>query len=168
MTIAQMTAAMRENKLSSAELTAQYLAAIKKSGRLNAVIEINPDAAEIAQRLDSSADKNGPLHGIPVLIKDNISTCDRMHTAAGSVALAGNIPPEDAPIVSKMRRAGAVILGKTNMTEFANYMSKKMPNGYSSRGGRTLHFFDPKSDPSGSSTGSAVAVAAGLCAAAVG
>ena len=168
MTIAQMKSAILKNELSSRELVTRYLAAIEKSKNLNAIIEINPDAAAIAERLDSSKNKEGLLHGIPVLLKDNISTADNMHTSAGSVALAENIAPMDAPIVSALRRAGAVILGKANMTEFANYMSHKMPNGYSSRGGQTLNFFDHEADPSGSSSGSAVAVAADLCAAAVG
>ena len=168
MTITQMTAAMRNNELTSAGLVKKYLERIEQHKHLNAVIEINPDAVAIAERLDSSKEKSGLLHGIPVLVKDNISTADRIRTSAGSAALAQNIAPMDAPIVSLLRRAGAVILGKTNMTEFANYMAHGMPNGFSSRGGQTLSFFNAKADPSGSSTGSAVAVSADLCAAAVG
>ena len=168
MTIYQITEAIRNGALSSYGLVSQYISKIEANKRLNAVIELNPDALEIAQRLDTADVKIGALYGVPILIKDNINTGDRMHTSAGSVALAGNIAPEDAPVTRMLREAGAVILGKTNMTEFANYMSETMPNGYSSRGGQTLNLYDPEADPSGSSTGSAVAVAAGMCSAAVG
>ena len=169
MTILQMTQAIRNGALSAHELVSQYLAAIEKNKRLNAVIELNPDATAIAENLDMSADRQKLLFGIPILIKDNINTGDKMRTSAGSVALANNIAPEDAPIVRRLSEAGAVILGKANMTEFANYMTDgTMPNGYSSRGGQTLNFFDANADPSGSSTGSAVAVIADLCAAAIG
>ena len=169
MTIYQMAEAIRNGVLTSRELVSQYLSKIETNKHLNTVIELNPDALTIAGDLDIAADKKGALYGVPILVKDNINTGDRMHTSAGSVALAENIAPEDAPIVRLLREAGAVILGKTNMTEFANYMTDgSMPNGYSSRGGQTLNLFDPESDPSGSSTGSAVAVAAGLCAAAIG
>ena len=168
MTIAKMTAGIKNNELKSRELVSQYLAMIESTKDLNAVIEINPDALAIAERLDSSKNKDGVFYGIPILIKDNISTADKMHTIAGSLALEENIAPIDAPIVKLLREAGAVILGKTNMTEFANYMAKEMPNGYSSRGGQCLNYFNPKVDPSGSSTGSAIAVAADLCAASIG
>ncbi|MCL2401905.1 MAG: amidase family protein [Oscillospiraceae bacterium] len=169
MTISQMINAMHGGFLTSAELVSRYISEIGKNKHLNAVIELNPNAYAIAECRDVADDKRGVLHGIPVLIKDNINTGDRMRTSAGSVALAENIAPEDAPIVRLLREAGAVILGKTNMTEFANYMTDgTMPNGYSSRGGQTLNLFDREADPSGSSTGSAVAVAADLCAAAVG
>ena len=193
MTIFRMTEMIRRGELTSTELVSRYISIIEANRRLNAVIELNPDAPEIAARLDAGlrevrgtaadhtetdrtaadgrgfgANNFGPLYGVPILIKDNINTGDRMHTSAGSVALAGNIAPEDAPVVRLLREAGAVILGKTNMTEFANYMSDAMPNGYSSRGGQTLNYINPDADPSGSSTGSAVAVAAGLCAAAIG
>ena len=168
MTIQQTTALLRKNELSCRELVKQYLGKIEKAGHLNAIMEINPDALAIADALDSSKEKNGALFGVPILLKDNISTADRMHTSAGSIALAENRAPMDAPIVQLLRKAGAVILGKTNMTEFANYMADDMANGYSSRGGQTLNVFDPKADPSGSSTGSAVAVAAELCGAAIG
>lgn len=169
MTIFQMTEAIRSGALSSRELVSQYISGIEENTHLNAVIEINPEAHDIAERLDASDDRRGALYGIPILLKDNIDTGDRMHTSAGSVALAKNKAPKDAPCVRLLREAGAVILGKTNMTEFANYMTDgAMPNGYSSRGGQTLNLFDAKADPSGSSTGSAVAVAADLCAAAIG
>jgi len=138
---------------------------------LNSVLEVNPDALFIADMLDARRARGealGALHGIPILLKDNINTCDGMRTSAGSLALAGHYAGRDAFIVSRLRGAGALILGKTNMTEFANAMADDMPNGYSSRGGQVKSNFASVSDPSGSSTGSAVAVSAGLCAAAVG
>ena len=168
MTISQIAKGIRMGSLSSRQLVGRYIANIAAQRHLNAVIEINPDAIAIAERLDAADEKRGALYGVPILIKDNISTGDRMHTSAGSISLAENNAPKDAPIVCLLREAGAVILGKTNMTEFANYMSTSMANGYSSRGGQTLNFFDQNADPSGSSTGSAVAVAADLCAAAIG
>jgi amidase len=164
-----MTEAIQKGTLSSHDLVSQYLSKIEMNRYLNSVIEINPDALDIAERLDAASNKKGALYGIPILLKDNINTGDRMHTSAGSIALAENIAQDDALAVQLLREAGAVILGKTNLTEFANFMTDgTMPNGYSSRGGLTLNFFAPGADPSGSSTGSAVAVAAGLCAAAVG
>jgi len=168
MTIYQMTEAIQRGVLSSYELVSQYISRIETNKHLNAIIELNPDALAIAKNLDTDADKKGALFGVPILVKDNINTGDCMHTSAGSVALADNIAPADAPIVRLLREAGAVILGKTNMTEFANYMTDSMPNGYSSRGGQTFNLFSHEADPSGSSTGSAVAVAADLCAAAIG
>ena len=132
MTIYQMAEAIRNGVLTSRELVSQYLSKIETNKHLNTVIELNPDALTIAGDLDIAADKKGALYGVPILVKDNINTGDRMHTSAGSVALAENIAPEDAPIVRLLREAGAVILGKTNMTEFANYMTDgSMPNGYS-------------------------------------
>jgi amidase len=164
-----MTKAIQKGTLSSCELVSQYLSKIEMNKHLNAVIEINPDALAIAERLDAASSKKGTLYGIPILLKDNINTGDRMHTSAGSVALAENIAPEDALAVQLLHKAGAVILGKTNLTEFANFITDgAMPNGYSSRGGQTINFFAPEADPSGSSSGSAVAVAADLCAASVG
>jgi len=170
MTISQMSEAIRNGELSSRVIVSRCISAIEESKHLNAVIEINPDALALAERLDSIGigDRRGTLYGVPILIKDNINTGDRMHTSAGSAALAENIAPEDAPAVSLLREAGAVIIGKTNMTEFSNYMSESMPNGYSSRGGQSLNFFDSEADASGSSTGSAIATAAGLCMAAIG
>ena len=173
MTIIQMKKALREGAATSEGLVAECLAKIKENSFLNAVIEINPDALEIARGCDAAADKSGILHGIPVLVKDNVSTGDKMATSAGSVALAQNIAAQDAQAALALRQAGAVLIGKANMTEFANYMcdfrkDERMPNGYSSRGGQTMHPTHPDADPSGSSTGSAVAVAAGLVPGAVG
>ena len=172
MTISQTANAVAHRELSARDLAAQYIKEINKNAHLRAVIELNPDAEDIAKKLDESVSL-GILCGVPILIKDNVNTGDKMRTAAGSVALAENIAGQDAKAVKLLRDAGALILGKTNMTEFANYMvdfktGTPMPNGYSSRGGQTVSTYGPDVDPSGSSTGSAVAVAAGLCAAAVG
>ena len=138
----------------------------------NAVAEVNPDVLPIAEACDRQLTAGGglpTLFGVPVLLKDNINTGDKLHTTVGSLALADNYAPCDAPLVGLLRQAGAVIIGKTNLTEFANYMTReKMPNGYSSRGGQVFNPFNRAEDPSGSSTGSAVAVAAGLCCVAVG
>ena len=175
-TILELQNAMQKNELTSRKLALCYLSRIasidKCDGGLNSVLEINPDALLIADTLDkmrANGELLGPLHGIPVMLKDNISTGDKMRTSAGSLALQDNYAPYDAHIAKLLREAGALILGKTNMTEFANYMTDgQMPNGYSSRGGQTLNAYDKTADPSGSSTGSAVAVSANLCAAAVG
>ena len=174
-TIPKLQEAMQKNEINSRDLALHYLSRIaeidKCEGGLNSVLELDPDALFVADMLDAMR-KNGtmlgPLHGIPIMVKDNISTNDKMHTSAGSLALQHNYAPYDAHIVKLLRESGAVILGKTNMTEFANYMSNGMANGYSSRGGQTLNLYDKTADPSGSSTGSAVAVAADLCGAALG
>lgn len=171
-----MQAAMAEGRLSSRELILLYLeriADIDQSGvALNAVQEINPDAVFIAAHLDAERAEGrirGPMHGIPVLLKDNINTADNMHTSSGSLALADSFAPSDAHLVKRLREAGAVILGKAKMTEWANFMTVGMPSGYSSRGGQVLNPYGPGvHTPGGSSSGSAVAVAANLCAVAVG
>ena len=175
MTIPALAAAMERKELTSAALVQFYLdriARYDKSGpALNAVLEINPDALFIAEALDCERrhqGARGPLHGIPILLKDNIDTGDGMHTSAGSLALADSYAPRDAFLVRRLRKAGAVLLGKANMTEFANYMADAMPSGYSSRGGQVKNPYNPEWDPSGSSSGSAVAAAANFCAAAVG
>lgn len=153
------------------ELTRLYLQRIADIGGrdgLNAVAELDETALAQARTLDNHADcRNLPLFGLPVLIKDNIDVAG-LHTTAGSVALSDNLAAADAPIVARLRANGAVILGKTNMTEFANYMTDGLPGGFSSRGGQVIHAYDPKINPDGSSSGSAVAVSAGLCAAAIG
>lgn len=173
--IPDLQTAMNKNQITCRELTLFYLSKIAKidkcDGGLNSIIEINPDALHIADELDSMR-KNGNvrslLHGIPIMLKDNISTNDKMRTSAGSVALDNNYTKTDAYIVKNLREAGALILGKTNMIEFANYMANDMPMGYNSRGGFTLNPHDKTANPSGSSTGSAVATAANLCMVAVG
>ena len=133
---------------------------------LNCIAELDPNAPEQAAEMEKNG-RNLPLSGVPVLVKDNIDV-KGLHTTAGSLALADNIALSDAPVIRNLRRNGAVILGKTNMTEFANYVSEGMPGGYSSRGGQVLHAVDPKLPVAGSSSGSAVAVAAGIVPMAVG
>jgi amidase len=154
------------------ELYLERIESIDTNGpKLNAVIETNPDALTIASSLDNErrhGKTRGPLHGIPVLIKDNIDTHDRMQTTAGSLALEGHIAPRDAFIVEKLRSAGAVILGKTNLSEWANFRGKRSVSGWSSRGGLTRNPYALDRSACGSSTGSSVAVAANLCAAAIG
>ena len=167
MTVMELLAEMKAGRLTAEELTAHYLERIRRYAYLNAVAEIDPTALEQAKQLDETGDRSLPLFGVPVLVKDNIDVRD-LHTTAGSHALAEHIAREDAPIIANLRRNGAVILGKTNMTEFANWVTQGMPGGYSARGGQVVHPYDRNRDPSGSSTGSAVAVAAGLCAAAIG
>ena len=152
-------------------LTRYYLrriAAYDQPCQLNAIAFFDPTSIRQAKQLDSIKNKRDyPLFGLPVLIKDNIDVAG-LPTTAGSCVLTDNIAVKDAPIVANLRKAGAVILGKTNMTEFANYVSDDMPNGFSSRGGQVRCAYKADHDPSGSSTGSAVAVSAGFCAFAVG
>ncbi len=174
-TIADLARAQAEGELTSRELVEAYLAriaAVDSAGpRVNAIIELNPDALAIADALDAerrTAGARGPLHGIPILLKDNIDTGDRMRTSAGSLALAESIAPRDAFLAQKLRAAGAVILGKTNLSEWANFRSTRSSSGWSGRGGQTRNPYALDRNPCGSSSGSAVAVAANLCAAAVG
>lgn len=168
------------DKLSSVELVKYYLDRIeqidKNGPSLNSVLEINPDAVNIASQIDNNRSRNrditglidSPLLGIPVLIKGNIDTADKMTTTAGSLALAGNIACKDAEIVSLLRQAGAIILGKTNLSEWANFRSNKSSSGWSSQGGQTKNPYILDRNPCGSSSGSGVAVSANLCAAAIG
>lgn len=132
------------------------------------MLEVNPDTLEIAAGLDAEPSRRGPLHGIPVLVKDNLDTADTMHTTAGSLALMHSRPQQDATVVARLREAGAVILGKANMTEWANFRGNQSSSGWSARGGFTRHPFALTRNPSGSSSGSAVAVAAGLAPVAIG
>ncbi len=173
--IAQLQDAMIQGRTTSRALVASYLARIRRidrSGpRLNSVIEVNPQARAIAARLDRARDKkgaHGPLYGIPVLVKDNIATADRMETTAGSLALLGSKPPRDAFVVEKLRAAGAVILGKTNLSEWANFRSTRSTSGWSARGGLTRNPYALDRNASGSSSGSGAAIAASLAAAALG
>jgi amidase len=166
---------MQSGQYTSVDITNQYfkrIAAIDKNGpKLNAVIELNPDALGIAAALDKERKEGklrGPLHGIPILIKDNIDTGDQMMTTAGSLALLGNRASQDAFIVKKLREAGAVLLGKTNLSEFANFRSEQSTSGWSGRGGQTKCPYVLDRNPSGSSSGSGAAVAANLCAIAIG
>jgi amidase len=173
--VPQLQSAIAAGKLSAQSLTAFYLARIRridKSGpRLNSIIEINPDALHIAAELDDERKRKGvrgPLHGIPVLLKDNIATADRMSTSAGSLALAGVKPPHDSHVAARLRAAGAVILGKTNLSEWANMRSTRSTSGWSARGGLTRNPYALDRNTSGSSSGSAAAIAANLAAIAVG
>jgi amidase len=173
--IAQLQEAMEKGRVTSKRLVQLYLARIKaidKAGpKLNAVIELNPDAIAIAEALDRERREKGPrgpLHGIPVLLKDNIATADRMGTTAGSLALVGAKPPRDAFLVAKLREAGAVILGKTNLSEWANIRSSRSTSGWSARGGLTRNPYALDRNTSGSSSGSGAAIAASLAAIAVG
>ncbi len=166
---------MTAGHFTSRSVVEKYLArinAIDKHGpTLNAVIELNPDALAIADSLDNerrAGKVRGPLHGIPVLIKDNIATSDKMQTTAGSLALVGSKPPKDSAVAARLREVGAVILGKTNLSEWANFRSSHATSGWSGRGGLTLCPYALDRNPSGSSSGSGVAVAASLCAVAVG
>ena len=174
-TIIELQAAMKDARLTSARLTEWFLQRVETYDRggpqLNGVLEVNPQARDIAEALDrerASGGIRGPLHGIPVFLKDNIATADRLHTSAGSLALRDAIAPRDAFLVSRLREEGAVILGKVNMTEWANFMTTGMPAGYSSRGGQVKNPYGDGWSPGGSSSGSAVAVAANLCTVAVG
>ena len=171
MTIAELQAEMEDGNLSSEELVLMYKENISlRDKNTHAVLEINPDALLAAQALDFERKHKGPrskLHGIPLLLKDNMDTGDKMHTSAGSLAMADHYALRDAKVVERLRAAGAVILGKTNMTEWANFMSDKMTNGYSSRGGQVKNPYGAF-DVGGSSSGSAAGVASNLAAAAVG
>jgi len=175
LTLAQIAAGFAHGKFSSRQLTRAYLERIERLDRsgpmLRAVIETNPQALEASASLDQErrAGKiRGPLHGVPILIKDNIETADRMMTTAGSLALEGGYAPDDAPLVARLRAAGAVILGKSNLSEWANFRSTHSSSGWSGRGGQCRNPYALDRTPSGSSSGSAVAVAANMCAAAVG
>lgn len=173
LTINQLSSMYKNKEISVKEVTQEYLNRIKQIDQgpngLNSVLEINPDALQIAEHLDNNLNEyNSKLYGVPILLKDNIGTADKMHTSAGSLALADSIPASDAEIVKPLRSKGALIFGKTNMTEFANYMTKGMPASYSSRGGIVRSPYKDGADPAGSSTGSAVSVTTNLCMASIG
>lgn len=172
-TITELSKIIKDKTFSIKEIVSQYLEQIASLDKgvhgLNSICEINSDVMTIAEELDERNNGNsGLLYGVPILLKDNINTADRLHTSAGSLALADSIAETDAEIVNILRKKGAVILGKTNMTEFANYMTRGMPNGYSSKGGIVKSPYVLSESPAGSSTGSGVAVAANLCTAAFG
>ena len=174
-TVAGLQELMAAGKATSEGLVARYLERIeavdRKGPALNSVIEVNPDALAIARELDRERRETGPrgpMHGIPVLIKDNIDTADAMETTAGSLALLGSKPARDAFVVRRLREAGAVVLGKTNLSEWANFRSTRSTSGWSGRGGQTKNPYALDRNPSGSSSGSAAAVAANLAAVAVG
>ena len=175
LSVAEIQRRMAAGSLSAEQLTNYFLRRIdqldRNGPRVNSVIELNPEALAIARALDDerrTKGPRGPLHGVPVLIKDNIATRDRMQTTAGSLALAGSIAPKDAFIVARLRAAGAVLLGKTNLSEWANFRGNRSISGWSGRGGltRNPHMLDRST--SGSSAGSGAAVAADFCSVAVG
>src|SRR5213596_3755224 len=171
-TVAQLQDAMRTGARTSRSICTAYLARIAQlDPQLHAVLETNPDALTAADRLDAerkAGHVRGALHGIPVLVKDNIATVDRMMTTAGSLALAGVTPPRDAPLVARLRAAGAVILGKTNLSEWANIRSNHSISGWSAVGGQTRSPWALDRNPCGSSSGSGAVVAAGLVRFAIG
>jgi amidase len=174
-TITDLQEAMKSGKYTARSIAEKYLARIqqidKQGPAINAVIELNPDALAIADALDKERKEKGvrgPLHGIPVLIKDNIDTADKMMTTAGSLALLGSKPAKDSAVAQKLREAGAVILGKTNLSEWANIRSNHSTSGWSGRGGQTKNPYALDRNPCGSSSGSGAGVSANLCAAAIG
>src|ERR1700723_2286603 len=175
LSLADIAAAFAQGRITSQQLTQSYLSRIDQLDRrgpnLRAGIETNPGALDIASGLDAerkSRGPRGPLHGVPVLIKDNVETSDHMMSTAGSLALQGWYAPKDAPLVERLRAAGAVILGKTNLSEWANFRSTHSLSGWSGRGGQCRNPYATDRTPSGSSSGSAVGVSANLCAIAVG
>src|SRR5262245_20502155 len=163
---------MASGGLTSKALTQAYLERIEAvDPLLGSVLETNPDALEIAEALDGERRSNGPrgpMHGIPVLVKDNVDTADRMMTTAGSFALGDVRPVRDAFVVRRLREAGIVVLGKANLSEWANFRSTRSSSGWSARGGQCRNPYARDRSPCGSSSGSGVAVAANLCAVAVG
>jgi len=174
-TVAQLQEGMRAGRWTARGLAEQYLARIaaadQQGPNLRAVLETNPDALALADAMDAerrSKGPRGPLHGIPVLIKDNVATADRMHTSAGSLALATSVAPRDSEVARRLREAGAVILGKTNLSEWANFRGRHSISGWSGRGGQCRNPYVLDRSPSGSSSGSGAATAANLCAVAVG
>ena len=175
LTVADLQRHMRSGRYSARSLTEKYLARIAEIDRqgpaLHSVLETNPEAVAIARALDEerrTKGPRGPMHGIPVLIKDNIDTADRMTTTAGSLALEGSIAVQDSFVAARLRAAGAVILGKTNLSEWANYRSTHSSSGWSGRAGQTRNPFVLDRNPCGSSSGSGAAAAANLCAVAIG
>lgn len=174
-TIAELQAAMESGRTTSRKLCEAYLARIEALDRrgptLRSVIETNPEALTIAAGLDAerkAGNLRGPLHGIPILVKDNIATADRMMTTAGSLALEGVKPPRDAIVATRLRATGAVLLGKTNLSEWANFRSTQSSSGWSARGGQCRNPYALDRSPCGSSSGTGAAVAANLAAAGVG
>jgi len=174
-TIAQLQELYRSNRTNIPSVTEAYLKRIQEidhSGpELRSVLTINPEAMQIAQQLEAerkAGKLRGPFHGVPVLLKDNIDTRDRMPTTAGSRALANSFPLEDSPVAAQLRAAGAVILGKTNLSEWANFRGELSSSGWSGLGGQTKNPYDPTRNPCGSSSGSGVAVSANLALAAIG
>ncbi|MDQ5838863.1 MAG: amidase [Acidobacteriota bacterium] len=175
LTVADFQAGVKSGKYTARRVAEMYLKRIEEVDRrgpaLNSVIEVNPEALSIADALDRERKQGrvrGPLHGVPVLIKDNVGTADRMETTAGSLALVGARPAQDAFVAQRLREAGAVIIGKTNLSEWANFRSTHSTSGWSGRGGQTRNPYALDRNPCGSSSGSGAAVSANLCLVAVG
>lgn len=175
MTIADLQEEMQSGRLTASSITEMYLSRIDNIDRSNqmlrSVLEVNPDALAIADTRDAERKEGhvyGPLHGIPIIIKDNIDTADKMQTTAGSLALLGSKVPKDAFIVQQLRKAGAIILGKSNLSEWANFRSTRSSSGWSARGGQTKNPYVLDRNPCGSSSGSGTSVSANLCSAAIG
>ncbi|MHB8639385.1 MAG: amidase family protein, partial [Candidatus Acidiferrales bacterium] len=175
LTVVELQDGMKSGKFTARSLAQKYLDRIseidKQGPAINAVIELNPDALSIADALDAerkAKGPRGPLHGIPVLIKDNIGTADRMMTTAGSLALSGFTPTKDAGVARRLRESGAVILGKTNLSEWANFRSSHSSSGWSGRGGQTHNPYATDRNPCGSSSGSGAGASANLAAVTVG
>lgn len=161
--ITELRGLMARGRLDAERLTRHYLERIERiDPLLHAVIEVNPDALREARRLDAGGGPRGPLHGMPVLLKDLVETADRMHTTAGSLALEGLRPSRDATVAARLRAAGAVILGKTNLSEWAGGLSLTHHAGWSARGGQTRNPYKLDRSPNESSSGTGVAVAANL------
>src|SRR6266478_599905 len=174
-TIAELQEGMKAGKYTARGIAERYLTRIealdKRGPAVNSVIEVNPDALALAEASDRERKEKGargPLHGIPVLIKDNIDTADKMMTTAGSLALVGSKPPKDSTVVQRLREAGAVIIGKTNLSEWANIRARHSTSGWSGRGGQTKNPYALDRNPCGSSSGSGAATSANFCAAAIG
>jgi amidase len=171
-TIDDLSEGLSSGLFTSVDLVSTYLARIAEVNPiLHAVNELNPDALTIAAELDAMRANGttlGPLHGIPILIKDNIATADKMNNTAGSYALLGAKVPRDSTMAAKLRKAGAIILGKTNLSQWANFRSSNSSNGWTAIGGQTYGAYYPNLDPSGSSSGSGVAASIGLALAALG
>jgi amidase len=175
LTLADLQARMQSGEYTARSIVEAYLLRIggldKQGPELRAIIEINPDVLPIADALDAerrSTGGRGPLHGIPILLKDNIGTADRMTTTAGSLALEGSIPSRDSFVAAKLRQAGVILLGKANMSEWANFRSTRSTSGWSARGGLCRNPYVLDRNPCGSSSGSAVAASANMCAVAIG
>ncbi|KAK1834017.1 amidase signature domain-containing protein [Podospora conica] len=171
LTIEEAVKGLQSGRFTTLDLTKAFLARIDEASDFKAVLQVNPDALTIAQELDQERLESGArshLHGTPILVKDNIATSDRLDASAGSFALLGAKPSDESSIIAKLRKAGALILGKTNMSEWANFRGDDVSWEWSPRGGQTLGAYYPNSTPKGSSSGSAVAMALGLSAMALG
>lgn len=171
LTIQEAAEGLQSGRFTTLDLTKAFLARIDEASDFKAVLQVNPEALSVARELDQERSQSGPrspLHGIPILVKDNIATSDRLDASAGSFTLLGAKPSAESSLIEKLREAGVLILGKTNMSEWANFRGLNVSSGWSPRGGQTLGAYYPNSTPEGSSAGSAVGTALGLSVAAIG